>query len=344
MDAVLTQIAQSACQKTGNVIYCTKQGGGNLETTKLKAYADAHWEGDRYRAIYELLHSGQENVFDEYVDELTQEEADFAFTVVRTGTVRAMGGEENFRKQLKAEQLAIKLNTDTQTVAAAKHNPYRKSLWLCLALLVAAIVLPPLLASLFADRDWLYVVQAIAIGLAAGECAEQLLRTLCWRKIRRLLATIPAAPEALTPPTYQECLDAYREILRSHKPVKPTQLEEVTATLDRAKRQNLLALAWLPVYIIAILPVAALAMKGGIVGGVVGFAAMLGCFLLVCHRCFTRVLATRDALNGLPRDTQGYEKLNTRQSLCVLAMLCLLGLYLIVAFVGCGMCISFMVT
>lgn len=314
-----------------------------MESSKLKVYADAHWNGDRYRAIYELLHSGKENVFDEYVDELTQDEADFAFMVLHTGAVRVLGGEENFRKQVKAEQLALSLGTDTDTVAAAKRNPYAKSLWLSLVLLAAAIVLPPLLALLFADRSWLYVFQAIAIGLAAGECAEKLLRTLRWRKIRRLLASIPAAPKDVAPPTYAECLAAYQEAMRRHKPVQPTQSKEVTATLDHAKRQNLLALAWLPAYIVAILPVTALTQKGGIAGGVIGFAAMLCCFLLVCHRCFSRVIATRDALNGLSKETPGYDKLNTRQSLCVLAMLCILGLYLIAALIGCGMCITFMV-
>ena len=307
---------------------------------KLQEYADTHCQGDRRRAIYELMHTGQEGSFDPYVDELSQEEANFTLAIIQLNMIKASGGEENFRKYWKAEELATKLDTSTQAVEQDGKNPFlRKLLW-GLLVMACAVVIPIVLMNIWADATWLPGLQSVLIGLASLQLADGLVNTLRFCRLKRKVKNLPPLQENTEPASYEECLAHYEKLGKDEKKLPITSVADANTVLKTARKQKIKGLLWLPVYLIVILLAGVLAMKAGLTGSIIGCVAVLLFAFWQMRAVWRATLQTRDVVAGLPADDEQWTRMNNRQSIGVFTMLLLCGVYLIAAVVGVMLCIS----
>ena len=308
---------------------------------KLQQYADEHCGGDRFRAIYELmLHSG-EGGFDPYVDELSQEEADFVVSLLTLDAMRIYG-KDGFCKRVKAEQLAASLGTSTDEVKANRRNPFRKGLLIGILLVLGAIAADVLLAvlPLGISGSTAAIIGSALTGLAATALAERVILFAKYNRLRKMTAELPEGdPEGCAnsePESFEEAMAFYRQ----GEVDEPIDKAEAETRLRSAKKQNIKALLWMPVYLLAIILCAVLASKTGMIGKIAGVLILIGFLLWQWVAMFRRVRAARAVGNLRDADSLAKQAMEQRQGLIVLAMICIGGLYLILAVIGCAACFS----
>lgn len=314
-----------------------------MENRKLQEYADAQCGGDRYRAIYELLYSGEKGSFDPYVEELSKEEAAFTLFLIRGSAVKAYGSEETFRKAEKANNLAASMDLELDDVKPETKNPYKKKLLVSLLGMVGAIAVTVGVALLNkrVNLGFLAYTGEVLMGLSALSIAEKLILCNRFRRLKRLAAVIPSLPEAKEnnkgPVPFEEAMAAFTAKMSKIPSVKPEAAEALVAA---AKKRNVKALLWVPVYVVAMFVSMMVAAGVGLAGGIIGAVGLLG-FSVWQVASMLRVLRkSKDISYTEGMDPAKLQKLQNRQSLCVLAGLCIAGLYLILTILGCAFSIA----
>ena len=311
----------------------------------LQSYADKHCGGDRCRAMHRLLFTGGDGALDYYVREMTAEETNFVTAMVQLQDIRAFGGEANFQSVLKAEKLAASLEVSTKDIREGMENPFRKNLRKELLKLAAAVVLPAVgalvLKWLGYGYEWLFAVQAILIGLGAMNTAAAVLLFFRYRTLEKLVAQLPKPQPTNTYPTYEECR-AHYTALRNHRhgQVPVATMEQAHGAMNEARKVNFIALAMiLALAAVAVAAIVAATMLG-IAGAIIGCAAILGLSFWQLRRVWKATLRTRDLTSGIPFDDEGKQHAEKRQNLYALAMVGLGGLYFLLTFAGCALCIG----
>ena len=185
-----------------------------IEGLTLQEYADKYCGGDRFRAIHYLMLNTGEAGFDPYVDELTEEDANFAVCLLTMDMIR-MYGKKGCYQLLKTNKLAASLGTTTDEVLARKKNPYTKGFLIGLILFAGAIGISVLLSCLDAvSRDVADIGSSVLIGLASMNLAVKLIPFMKYRKLRRMVAKLPEPdPDAFSkaPESFEEAMEFYRE-------------------------------------------------------------------------------------------------------------------------------------
>ena len=181
----------------------------------LQEYADSHCNGDRFLAIYQLMLTSGEAGFDPYVDELTQEDANFVVCLLTMDMYRLYGKKGTYQ-MIKTNQLAASLGTTTEEVEARKGNPYTKGFLVGLGLLAGAVGLSVLLACLpIADESLAEIGASVAIGLASMNLASKIIPFLRYSKLKRKVAKLPQInPDAAAkaePDSFEDAMAFYRE-------------------------------------------------------------------------------------------------------------------------------------
>lgn len=307
------------------------------QTKDLQEYADAHCGGDRYRAIYEIMSSGEQYALDPYVDGMTQEDATFAVYLLREDAIKFYGGEKGFRNAVKVETLAAQMDVSAETA----ENPFRKKL-LPDSLLLAGAVLMPAVLTYFLNRwqvgtSWLVVVQSVLIGICSLRLAETLMRFFRFRKMKRLQRkqTYNETPDGSIRP-FEACMEGYRALFKSATP------QEAEARLAVAAKKNWLAFGlWFA--FVALTVIACLISMAGTAACVIGCTAVVFFALWQIRSAGKATFLTRDAVSGVPADDPKKQSLEKRQSLCVLAMMGIGALYLMVGAFGVAISISLLV-
>ena len=185
-----------------------------LENLTLQEYADKYYGGDRYRTIHHLMLNTGEAGFDPYVDELTQEDADFVVCLLTMDMIR-MYGKKGCYQLLKTNKLAASLGTTTDEVLARKKNPYTKGFLIGLILFAGAIgaSLLPIVFPILSNSFWIICASTL-ITLASMNLATKLIPLLRYSKLRRLAARLPEPiPNAKeqNPESFEEAMEFYRE-------------------------------------------------------------------------------------------------------------------------------------
>ena len=182
----------------------------NRKNDLLQSYADEQWDGDRRRAVYELLFHAGEGAMDPYVDGMNREDATFVYHMMRLHAIRSYGSEAVYKKALEAEALAHQLKVTTDDVRAGKGEPGKKRLLIDIGILSAVVVLPPLislaLTAMDLSSEWLFTLQSILITLCSLNVTGDLLARGRYRKLKKLLSKLPEPSKDITPPTFEECL------------------------------------------------------------------------------------------------------------------------------------------
>lgn len=189
-----------------------------IQQVTLQEYADANCNGDRFRAIYELTLNSGEGGFDPYVDELTEDEANFVVALLTLDGFRIYG-KDGFYQMIKTNQLAASLGTTVEEVQAQEKNPHAKGFLWGIGLVVGAIALSVLLAVLPTDNgaDLAATGGSVAVGLASMNFATKLLSFLKYNKLRKMVAKLPDVdPEHANkePESFEEAMAFYKETMQ----------------------------------------------------------------------------------------------------------------------------------
>lgn len=182
--------------------------------------AQEQFNGDMEKTLYALLFDGNLGGLDPHVDDLNKEEATFVYLCMRCAAIQAYGGEETYKKALKTEKLAAKVDMTTDEARNCQCNPYRKKLLLEAGKLFGAVLLPIFVAlclrKLGVGYGWIYSVQAILIGLCAINTAKAALSILRFHRLKKLLVDIPETRKDSVP-TFDECIAHCQHIHSSGK-------------------------------------------------------------------------------------------------------------------------------
>ncbi len=111
---------------------------------KLDELAAREFGGDVNQTLEHLFYHGEKNCLDEYVDEMTSEEARFVVNLVKAEAVKHYGGEEGLRQAIKNESRLEHLKmTHAQVVNAPKTLFLRRLLrdFLIFAAVIAGVAL-----------------------------------------------------------------------------------------------------------------------------------------------------------------------------------------------------------
>lgn len=300
-----------------------------METEKmtLQTLADTQFDGDRLRALYDVIFNQEAGKPEDYSDELTREEATFVYCALQLREHGSADRTSRFKRN-KVAYLTEQLGFDKPGDRSAKVASIRKKMLLDLLKLLLAVLLPIPLILYFKNLDWpvqwVYSVQSVLIGIAAIDLSGSLLRLRRYKKLKELEQELQGSQFTPKTPTFAECLEEYQ-----HYIIKPVTEEDAVQALNAARKKNWLCFFKLFLLFAMVALGGAAATEYWAVGIVAGLLIFVYTFQQI--RAMGRVtFRTRDIVKGVPSDNPNYGKLNRRQSLCVLAMLLISGLYMIV--------------
>ena len=95
---------------------------------KIDVFANEKFNGNIKDALLYLLNSNGDYRMDDYVDELSRDEANFVYLALRDKAIKHYGGLENYRSELKKQSDLTSLNLTEEEVRTAEVNPYKASL------------------------------------------------------------------------------------------------------------------------------------------------------------------------------------------------------------------------
>lgn len=323
----------------------------------LQDYADAYCGGDRRRALYNLLFIGKNGRMDDYIDELNTAEANFVYDCMALNARRVFGGELGFKKVIKTETMAEQLDLSTDDILnGTTKNPYKKQLQTGSLMLAGSILLVAVQALIRKhtdiDVDWLTTVISILSGISSLSVAEGLIGTIRFHRLKKRVKNTPQARKDVEPPSFEECMEFHLERSKDLKEIPPATAEEAIQVLNTARKKNLRSLAFAPLLLAIVLTVGVSIAVGNIVAGtagklvtgISGIGGILAFAWWQIRAMAKATMATTNVVRGLDRTDPQWQRLNNRQSLCVLGMICIAGLYLILVTVGCAIYIGLITT
>ena len=108
------------------------------------------------------------------------------------------------------EVLSQQIDISPDDVKPDTANPFKKALLCSILLILGAIVLPVVLLmilnSMGAEAGWVYAVSSIAIGLCSMNLATALMKFCKFRKMQKVLSSLPEPKKDMENPTFEECM------------------------------------------------------------------------------------------------------------------------------------------
>lgn len=299
-----------------------------METEKmtLQTLADTKFDGDRLCALYHVIFSQEAGTLEDYSDELTSDETTFVFCAHQLRDYGVVG-YINHQKKRQMQYLTQQLGFNQPGDRSAKVASFRKKMWIDLLKLLVAVLLPIPLILYFKNQtwpvEWLYSVQSVLIGLAAIDLSGSLFRLRRCKKLKRLEEELRGVQFAPRTPTFDECIQEHKNYI-----IEPTTAEDAVQVLNAARKRNWLGFLKLFLLWAMIMLGGGMALTHWALGIVSGICIFWYTYRQI--RAMGRAtFRTRDIVKGIPSDDPNYRKLNHRQSMCVLALLLLSGLYII---------------
>ena len=309
----------------------------NADTVTVQEYADLYCGGDRFRAIYELLDCEEKGSFDRHIDDLSQEEARFVLWFVRDAANIAYGGQAAFNKAVKANALAESLGVEIDDLQPDTPNPFAKKLRWSILSIFAAIAITVLISVInkHFNANISYIGEVL-IGLAAMSVAGHITQFFRFRKLKKLAATLPTTEmlnaKTYSMPPFEEAFALFRQ---SNTYLPEIEKDEAERLLRNSRRQLGKTLLWSVGYLFAIMISVFAAFTTGIVGGIIGSLGLIAFGVWQMITLYRSLLKSKAVGNVKNVDEQQQKRMDTRQSLYALAAICLTGLYLILALIGC---------
>ena len=185
----------------------------------LQAYADAHWDGDKFKALHDLLFYAdvEKGKMDDYIQQLVTEEADFVYDSMKLHAYYVYGSEEGFRTAVKAETYASSLKMELDEIRSNQKNPFVKKFPWDLAKLAGAVGLM-MLSTWLTNQNILpgdsFLISAIPTVLCAWvamSTANHITKFFHYRKAYRLAQDAPIPDLGAYIPTFEECMAFHQE-------------------------------------------------------------------------------------------------------------------------------------
>ena len=156
---------------------------------KIDAFADEHFDGDIKKALLYLLDKPTIGKMDDFVDELTREEANFVYLEMRQKAITHFGGLENYRAELRKQYILCSLNTTEEDVRRDSINPFRKPMLKYLFALLASICLSVLLylvgPLVGVSASTVAIGASLFIGIFSLSAAETIIKFFKYRRIKK---------------------------------------------------------------------------------------------------------------------------------------------------------------
>lgn len=321
---------------------------------KLQDYADAYWQGDRQKALYDLLFyaSAEKGKMDDYIDELSTEEANFVYCSMVKGSHYAYGSQDGFRDALRAEMHAANLDMELDDIRANKQNPFLKPLLVELVKMVGviALIVPVTFLNkakvLPINPSILNGIPAVLSGLVALDLGSNLINFFRYRKARKLAKNAPIANKEAATPSFEECLEYYQMRKKEDVPKQipslkqplfvpqpTTTVAEANAAVKAAGKQNWVAIAYLFLAgFIYFLSMFAAYMHW--IAGVIFCAGGLALAIWQLRAMFKACKHAKDALKGHRNKEPSEIKMHNRQGFAVMAFIFIAAIYVVVSLIG----------
>jgi len=156
---------------------------------KIDAFANEHFDGDIKKALLYLLDNPTIGKMDDFVDELTREEANFVYLELRKKAITHYGGLESYRAELRKQSTLCSLDTTEEDVRCSSVNPFKKPMLKYFFALLASICLSVLLyfvgplAGISAST--VAIGASLFIGIFSLSAAETIIKFFKYRRIKK---------------------------------------------------------------------------------------------------------------------------------------------------------------
>ena len=240
----------------------------------IQEYADQCCDGDRFRAIYEMVRDSKDGEFSTHIDELTKDEARFVLNLTFS-PISKMADEYG------TDFVFTYLEMGKETLAdAAKEEKdvFTKPLIISSLMLVVSIAL--LVISSVLDSRWGTIISSIFSGISSINMANFIMGYFKFRKAKKATDKLPVSVEEACEgrfPTFEEAMEKFNFI--------PTTSEEkAKRILHDSNKNTILSLLLLPLLLILDF-------------GVSLFASNLICFVVIAIMiaAFINLLKTASA-------------------------------------------------
>ena len=133
---------------------------------------------------------------DDFVDDFTKEEAEYAFHLATDKVAEHYGGKENLQDCVLFDMKVQGLGISEEEIENAVVNPFKKDTLKAFAKLLLSIFIPTIVYAIARqftdDTSWIFGVQSVLIGLFSINLATALLKLLRFRKLKKQYPEIKA--------------------------------------------------------------------------------------------------------------------------------------------------------
>lgn len=154
---------------------------------KFDDFVNKNFNGNMEQALEFLLYSSGEEKLDNYVSELTREEALIVFRLMKKEAIKQYGGEKNYSAELDKTRMLMSLNLTEEEVKNAQKNPYKAKLLknvLKMLIMDGGIILLSLLS---VPASALGLVASVGTGLLSMTIASNLIDYVKFNKLKKTL-------------------------------------------------------------------------------------------------------------------------------------------------------------
>ncbi len=185
----------------------------------LQEYADAYWEGDKFRALHDLLFHADSDKgnMDDYIPQLDKAEAHFVYDSMKLHAHYTYGSETGFKNAVKAEAYASSLDMELEEIRENKKNPFVKNvLWnlVIISGVIGLIVLCSWLTNIGViseDFSLIAAIPTILCGVAALTSGKAIFKFFLYKKAYRAAQNAPIPDKDAYIPTFEECMEFHRQ-------------------------------------------------------------------------------------------------------------------------------------
>lgn len=162
---------------------------------KLDVLANEKFGGDIEQTLNYLLFNRNGDKIDDYVDEMTPEEARAVLMILRGKVVKGYGGEENFKMAVNIDEKLEELKLTKEEVLNAEKNPYKAKLGKSFFKMIIAqggIVSLMVAANNFGiDISSLGLISSVVTGLLSFDMVQKIEKYVKYNKLKKELLSEP---------------------------------------------------------------------------------------------------------------------------------------------------------
>lgn len=166
---------------------------------KIDIIANEKFSGNVEKTIEYLLYNAGENAFDEYIDELTQDEARIAVKFLEKEAVKQYGGKKEYNAEIKKNRKLYSLNLTEEEVKNAKINLYKadilKGVFKLLVMESGVVALSMVGNGVGINPMLIGTIGSTITALASSTLATNIINYVKFKKVQKMVANSPVAEE-----------------------------------------------------------------------------------------------------------------------------------------------------